>query len=463
MRVSRLIIILLAVLIVSGIALYVANRRLAPGEPQETRTYIPKAPTITPELQLLQQYVRIDTTNPPGNETAGARFLGSILTKNNIPFEIIESAPGRGNLYARIKGKSAGNGQLLMHHIDVMPAPARGWSKPPFSAEILANQLYGRGTLDMKGIGICELAAFIDVAHSGKTPEHDVVLLAVADEERGGAMGTEWLFAHRPDVFEGIRYAINEGGINEMQAERLTYFGIEVGSKMAVEVEVRGATRDAVQQARIALEPFIAPREPQRILPEVKQFFRDIAPQRVTQHDVLADIDRTIATGKFWLLPQGCRELTQNVVWPDKVVADGSGWTMKVYLFNLPDEQPATRIEWLRKTIAPYGVSIANITRSMGPAPITSRNTPFFALLLRKIEAEYGKVSAGTELLAASFNDSRFLRAHGIDAYGLWPFPVDFFQTQGIHGIDERVRTDWFAQGVRLTGAVVRSQAFGGN
>ena len=115
-----------------------------------------------------------------------------------------------------------------------MPAPPNGWTRPPFAAEIFANQVYGRGALDMKGIGITQLAAFVDVARSHRTPEHDIIFLAVADEERGGALGTEWLIAHRPDIFEGVRYALNEGGINEMESEKVTYFGIELGSKFAV-------------------------------------------------------------------------------------------------------------------------------------------------------------------------------------------------------------------------------------
>jgi len=462
MRVSRVTIILVLLLIAAGVATFILQRRFANDEP-ETQTYIPKPPTLTPELALLQQYIRIDTTNPPGNETAGAHFLGALLEKNGVAFEIIESAPGRGNLYARIKGKKPGDALLLIHHIDVMPATPRGWTRPPFSAELFANQVYGRGALDMKGIGICQLAAFLDVARSGRTPEHDIVFLAVADEERGGALGTEWLLAHRPDIFEGVRYAVNEGGINEMESEKLTYFGIELGSKMAVEVDVRAATREQLQQARIALEPFVSPREPERILPEVKTFFRDIAPRRLTHRALLADIDRAVADGKFWLLPQGYRELTQNVIWPDKPVADGSEWTMNVFLFNLPDEQPAARIEWLRKQVAPFGATIGKVKRTMGPAPISSRDTPLFALLVREVHNEYGNVPAGSELLAASFNDSRFLRARGIECYGIWPFPVDFFQTQGIHGADERVRTDWFAHGVRMMRKVVVAYAFEAN
>lgn len=462
MRVSRVSVVVIVIAVLAGIGAFIAQRHIARDEP-EPSTYIPKKATITPELTLLQQYVRIDTTNPPGNETAGARFLGALLQKNHIEYEIIESAPGRGNLYARIGGKQPGGGLLLLHHIDVMPATPRGWTRPPFSGDIFANQLIGRGTLDMKGIGIAQLAAFIDVARSGRTPEHDIIFLAVADEERGGAMGTEWLIAHRPDIFDGVQFALNEGGITEMQSEELTYFGIELGSKMAVEVDVRGATREQLQRVRIALEPFISPREPERILPEVRSFFRDIAPQRVTHRALLADVDRTVAEGKFWLLPQGYRELTQNVLWPDKPVRDGDGWAMTVYLFNLPDEKPELRIEWLRHQIAQFGATIGNVKRKMGPAPITSRDTPMYALLLREVQAEYGKVAAGSELLSVSFNDSRFLRARGIDCYGLWPFPVDYFETQGIHSTDERVRTDWFARGVRMMRKVVAAYASGTN
>ena len=223
----------------------------------DSQLWIPKPAAITPAVVTLQQYVRIDTSNPPGNELPGARFLAAFLAKDGIRAQIIESAPGRASVYARIAGKQHDGGLLLLNHIDVVPAPKAGWTRPPFAAEVFLNQLYGRGALDMKGIGVCELLAFTDLARTHRTPEHDVVFLASADEEEGGAKGVAWLLEHRPDIFEGIRYALNEGGITETTKERVAYFGIETGTKMTVKLLLRARDRESMQALRIALEPFI--------------------------------------------------------------------------------------------------------------------------------------------------------------------------------------------------------------
>jgi len=439
--------------LVAGIILI--NRSLRPTD----MLYIPKASHVTAEVELLQRYVRIDTTNPPGNEIAGARFLAALLERNGIRAEIIEPAPGRGNVYARIRGKRRGEGLLLLNHIDVVPATPRGWMRPPFAGSIEANQLYGRGTLDMKGIAVCQLEAILAVAAAHRTPERDVAFLATSDEEAGGRLGVAWLLEHRPDLFDGIRYVLNEGGINETQQERMTYVGIEVGSKMPVEVNLRAATREPLARARVALEPFISPADPDRVLPEVADFFHDIAPQRLEQRERLADIRRTIAEGKFWLLPRGYRELTQNIVWPRGIHVDEHGPVINASMFNLPDESPDARIAWLRSVVEPYGVSV-EVLQKNGPAPLTSRATPFFALIRDEARRQFGDVPVGIEVLAASTNDSRYLRARGLSCYGFWPFEVDFFQTQGIHGVDERVRLDWFDSGVALMKRLVTRYAF---
>jgi acetylornithine deacetylase/succinyl-diaminopimelate desuccinylase-like protein len=422
--------------------------------------WIPKAAVITPEVALLQRYVRIDTSNPPGNELPGARFLAGLLAKDGIAAEIIESAPGRASVYARIAGRKRGGGLLLLNHIDVVPASKEGWTRSPFAGEVYLNQLYGRGTLDMKGIGLCELLAFAEVARTHRMPEHDIVFLAVADEEAGGGKGIVWLLAHRPDIFEGIGYAINEGGITETTQERISYFGIEIGTKMTVKVQLRAPDRPSMQALRVALEPFISPVDPDRVLPEVREFLHDLAPLRIQQGPYLDDVTRTIAADKFWLLSSGYRELTQNVIWAAAVESDARGASMRVNLYDLPDENPDARIEWLRGLAARYNVVIEDVIEKSGPAPLSSRHTPMFAIIAAEAGRQYEGARVGSEVLAAWYNDSRHLRARGIEAYGLMPFPTDWYQTQGIHSIDERVRVDWFNSGVALLRRVTSRFAF---
>ncbi|HEX7680299.1 MAG TPA: hypothetical protein VF713_19360, partial [Thermoanaerobaculia bacterium] len=262
------------------------------------------------------------------------------------------------------------------------------------------------------------------------------------------------------DIFEGIRYALNEGGITETTKERVAYFGIETGTKMTVKLVLRGRGRESMQALRIALEPFITPLDPERVLPEVREFLHDLAPLRLVQGQLLDDVTRTIAAGKFWLLASGYRELTQNVVWPGKIESDARGVTMPVNLYNLPDENPDTRIAWLRALASRYGVTIETVLETSGPAPISSRHTPMFAIIAAEAGRQYAGTRTGSEVLAASYNDSRFLRARGISAYGLMPFPTDWYQTQGIHSIDERVRVDWFNDGVALMQRITRRFAF---
>ena len=449
--------VLLAAIIAAGAALIYSHQHSE--ELAHQNAYVPKQTKMTPELDLLRHYVRIDTSNPPGNELPAAQWLAGILESNGVHAEIIESAPRRASVYARLKGQRPNEGLLLLHHIDVVPADPAAWSQPPFAANIVLNQVYGRGTLDMKGIGICELRAFLDVANGGRTPERDLVFLAVADEESGSTLGMRWITDHRPDVLAGIRYALNEGGITEMLQERVTYFGIEVGTKQTVTLLLRAPSRAQMQQTRIALEPWFYQRAPEQITAEVKSWMRGLAPQRIDFRHQLEDIDRTVAAGDFWRLPAGYREMTQNGVWAEGVVPRDAEWEMRTHLLNLPDTDPDARIAWLRAKVAPFGARVAEIVRKEGPVPLTSDRTPFFALLAKEATRAYG-APVGTEILNRWFNDSRFLRKRGIAAYGIDPFPVDFFQSETIHQPNERIRADYFQQGVEFLRRVVFEYAF---
>lgn len=440
-RIVAAVVVLLAAAGAAGVLWWSTAQKKALESDQR---YIPRAVEMTPEIQLLQDFVRIDTSTPAG-AAAGARWLADQLRKGGVQPELIASTPDRLNVYARIRGRKRGEGLMLFNHIDVVP-PGERWSHPPFEGVITLNMMYGRGTVDMKAMTICQLLAFLEVAR-GKAPEHDLVFLATADEETGSEFGMRWLIANRPDVLADVKYGITEGGITEIMGERMTYFGIETGGKQFVEHTLEADSAEALSRARIALEPYIFSREPQRVLPAVRHYFRQIAPTRMSFKPYLADIDRTIREGEFWRLPPTYRDLTQNSLWASAPQKDGDRWTMLVRHANLPDENPDARLAWLAGLVEPYGVRMGEVRQKQGPVPVSPHETRLFSILAAQAERRYG-VPAGTVILFRSATDSRFLRPLGIICYGLSPYPVDFYQSSAVHGRDERIRLDAFLAGV---------------
>jgi len=407
--------------------------------------YIPGNATITPEIELLQEYVRIDTSTPAG-AVAGARWLAQQLEKRGVRAEIISSAPDHLNVYARVRGRTPNKGLLLFSHIDVVP-PGSGWTAPPFEARIALNMMWGRGTLDMKAMTICQLLAFTEIARSARAPQHDLVFLATADEETGSEYGMRWLLEHRPDVFSGMRYGITEGGITEVMSDRMTYFGVEVAAKQLVELTLEGPDPGSLQEARFALEPAMFAREPQRVLPVVRRYFHDIAPTRTAYRPFLTDIDATIRRGEFWSLPVAYRDLTQDSLWVSAPARTSGRWQMAVRMSNLPDSNPDERLAWLERVVATHGVRIAEIREKHGPVPVSDFDSALFEILIATAKDRY-RVPAGVQVLYRSATDSRFLRQRGIECYGLCPYPVTFYQSATIHGVDERIGLGAFLEGI---------------
>jgi acetylornithine deacetylase/succinyl-diaminopimelate desuccinylase-like protein len=421
------------------------------------RRYLPKDVTITPEVEMLREYVRIDTSTPKGI-AEGARWLAAELGERGIQAELIASAPDYLNVYARIRGRTPGEGLILFNHIDVVP-PGNGWKHPPFEAKVSGDELYGRGALDMKALAICQLLAFADVARRGKPPEHDLVFLATAEEEKGSALGMRWLVANRPDIFEGIRYGITEGGITEVMSERMTYFGIEVAGKQAVQVKLTADGPEPLRRARLALEPYMRSREePARIPQEVREYFHAISPSRVGFGPLLADIDATVARGDYWKLPASYRDMTQNTLWMTGAHIWRGRWTVVVQMFNLPDEDPQKRIAWLRQRVAPFDVEL-EVQQVEGPVPSSRRDTMLFRILAETAREQY-RTDAGPQILYRSASDARILRPRGIECYGLCPYPVSYFESLTIHKSDERIRVHWFLDGIRYTRTAIGRWAF---
>jgi len=162
-------------------------------------------------VELLARYLKIDTTNPPGNEAKGVAFFAEILEKEEIAYKVYEASPGRSSISAVIPGSGRKGAVILLNHIDVVPARADEWRVDPFSGAIEDGFIYGRGALDMKGQGILELLAFLEVKRKGLAPCRDLIFLAVADEEAGGTNGVRYLLNHHGKEFQAD-LVINEGG-----------------------------------------------------------------------------------------------------------------------------------------------------------------------------------------------------------------------------------------------------------
>ena len=172
---------------------------------------------------VLRDLVRIDTTNPPGNEIEAARYLAGLLAPAGIETSLLESAPGRGNLVARLRGSGEGKPLMLMGHLDVVPANPSEWRYPPFAAEIRDGFIWGRGTTDTKNLIAACAVAMLALASLKRPLKRDVILAATADEERGGELGIDWLIRQRPELL-GAACALNEGGGGAVKiGDRLFY------------------------------------------------------------------------------------------------------------------------------------------------------------------------------------------------------------------------------------------------
>ena len=163
-------------------------------------------------VSTLSRYIQIDTTNPPGNEIKAAQFFKQIFDHAGIEARIIESAPGRGNIFARLRGDGSKKAVVLLNHMDVVPADPKQWKEPPFSGLIKDGQIWGRGSLDDKGPAVAELMTLLALKRQNIPLKGDVIFLGTADEEAGGAMGAGYLLEKYPELFANVGLVLNEGG-----------------------------------------------------------------------------------------------------------------------------------------------------------------------------------------------------------------------------------------------------------
>jgi len=420
-------------------------------------------------VKWLSEYVKINTANPPGRELRAAEYLGGLLAAEGIPFRNAISAPGRANLVARIKGTDPGGGLALVHHMDVAAADKAGWSAPPFSGLIRDGYVWGRGTVDSKGLGIVHLASFIAVKRSGVTPKRDLVFLVTCDEEMGGSAGMEWVIKHRPSWLQGVDYALTEGGSNIVQGGRLVHVGVETTQKLVLWLRIRAFGEEAhsavpgkaTASHRLvhALDRLLRYQPAIRITPEVSRYLRDIAPYQppdvrdrlLHPEDLVEDIlaVRRLAPVHQALLRDTIALTFVRAGRSTNILSETAYAELDCRL--VPDQDPMEFLDKVNEIVNDENVLIEPfLVSSPASSPLQSKLFDAIRTATRLFEPQ---ATVGGSVLAG-FSDARFLREKGIICYGFDPFKGED-RSPGVHGTDERISVSDLEFAIRYCHAVV--------
>lgn len=432
-------------------------------------------------VRRLTEYLQINTTNPPGNELATARWLKTVLAADGIEGQILDTAelgPGRANFYARLKGDGTHHdGIALVSHMDVVPVSREFWTVDPFAGEIKDGYVWGRGALDMKGHAITQLMAFIALKRSGVRLTRDVVFIANADEEVDGKGAITFVERHR-DLLDGVRYLMTESADTRVENGHVRWFGIDVGEKRPFwqKLTVTGTAShgsvptsdNPVPRLAKALARIADWETPIRLTPAVDRFFKAQALYETGEHrQWLTDVAAALRDprGRAWLLSEPERNaLLRNTV--SITVLTGSNKTntipqvasAELDIRLLPGEDTTAFRKQLLAVIADPAVEDHTIDDV--PPPFEA---PLDTDLFRAIEAVAHQMVPGVPIatpISTGASDRPTYAQAGLICYGVDPWLVELSENRrGVHGNDERVSVENIGWGVRFYSAVLRQFA----
>ncbi|MBT4519125.1 MAG: M20/M25/M40 family metallo-hydrolase [Halieaceae bacterium] len=433
---------------------------------------ITHAETIEDEaLQWLTEFIGVDTVNPPGNESRAVAFYGGLLDREGIPWDSAESSPGRGNIWARLEGGDE-PALILIQHTDVVPADADYWDSDPMKATERDGYLYGRGVLDMKGTGISQFATFVALKRSARSLNRDVVFVATADEEAGGAYGAGWLVKHRPEIFQGAGYLLNEGGSGTPVGDT-TVFSVEVTQKVpvwfrltAIGVPGHGSMPRAENAVNTLMDGIAAIRNnpfPIRVIAPMDAYFKGLArsmegEQKARYMNMAGALRDVAAQRKLQEESASHHALTRDTCTVTRLSASNKINTVPPVAWAemdcrmLPDRPSADLVADINALLEGTGVS-AEVLMAFTPA-VSATNTVLFDAI-RRITSERHPGSYVIPGVTTGFTDSHFFRDLGITSYGFDPLVMPSEDEAGFHGNNERLNIGAWKRGVSDTRAIV--------
>ena len=411
-------------------------------------------------IELLQRLIRVDTTNPPGNETAAAELLREYLEPAGVECELFARVPERANLVARIRGTGEGPSLALLSHTDVVLADASEWERDPFGADLIDGEVWGRGALDMK----CEVAAsavaLATLAREGWRGGGDLVFIAAADEEVGAGFGLEWLVEEHPETVR-TDYSVNEGAGDRVVLGDRVYYLCATAEKMTAPFLLRVLGRSGhasmpsiADNALVKAAPLIDRLgrfavEPQ-IVPEVEAFFRAATGSVPPLGDALAAArDLAPLAGEIVEPLLGMTVSPTVIRASDKrnVIPALCEVTLDVRL--LPGQSPADAEALLRACLGEGDYELVSLARNGGTR--SEIGGPLWDAASSFVSAE-DPGAALAPVCVAGFTDSHWVRdAFGTVAYGFFPARTMAPEVSArlIHSANERVPVEDVELGLR--------------
>lgn len=428
-------------------------------------------------LHALTDYIKVNTTDPPGNELDAAHFLKKILDKEGIEatiFDTTEIGPNRANLYARLKGNGSKKAIALVNHMDVVPATPSFWQVDPFAGVVKDGYIWGRGSLDMKGQAIVQLMAMIAIKRSGVPLTRDIVFIGNSDEEFGGDGAVQFVKRHA-DLLKDIEFLMTEGGENLVTSGKLRYYGVGVSEKQTAWQKIvvtgvpshgsRPTKQNPVPKLVAALDRIAKYETPLHVLPDVQKFMHDISPQYKGKQRVwLSDVRSAIK------IPRARKWLTDDIYWnailrntisltglqgsnKTNVIPAEASAVMDIRL--LSDTDPRTFINTLKRIANDTAVHWVNQIE-----PKTKLQNPIDTDLFRAIEKashDRDPNAIVTTPMFTAASDRPTYRALGIVTYGFDPFLVENEEMHsGMHGNNERLAVSNIEFGLKYTYDVLR-------
>ena len=426
-------------------------------------------------VNWMQEYLRLDTTNPPGNEMRGAEFFKKILDQESIENRVFEIAPGRADLWARIPHSTneAKRPVILLSHMDVVTSDAAHWKVPPFSGEVRDGYIWGRGAQDMKDEGLAQLVVMVMLKREKVSLDRDVILLAVADEEAQGS-GTDWLIKNQRDLLQNAEFLINEGGENLLENGKVKYVGVDVGEKTSYWLKVTAHGRpghgsrpnadSAPNRLVRALNKIIAYHTPLRVLEVVEEFLRDMAPYEPPDRAAYyRDVKKAIEDKKFQHEVE--RDESLNFLLRDTIsltMMGGSGQTnvippeawANLDVRILPGGDPKALLETLRRVVNDPDVTIEPLETEFRLANYSGTDNGMFRAI-KDVSAKYFPGTPVVPHITSGYTENQRYRPLGITAYGFNPYTATEEEGNTEHGNDERIRVEEVRRGPRVLFDVV--------